>query len=166
VHLSRFLGKPQGFVLTHLRCEVGGGITMHRNFPARAPARTPIAWVYVASPVLRPARPLRREPHRLTHSQFQVIFCQALLSVDFLTSIEEPLRHLRHHLNGHDFVLKNDCNPRPSLMGICWQFCSTVWRSPSSHFSQAAGIDLDPISVELTYGSSAFARFFLMGGEL
>ena len=104
-------------------------------------------------------RPLRREPNRLfKHQQFQVILKPAPDEVQqlYLQSLEACGIDLR----AHDVRFEEDNWESPTLgaWGIGWQVLFDGQEiTQFTYFQQAGGVDLAPISVELTYGIERLA---------
>ncbi|RME25367.1 MAG: glycine--tRNA ligase subunit alpha [Deltaproteobacteria bacterium] len=98
-------------------------------------------------------------PNRLQHYyQFQVILKPAPLEVQDLYL--DSLRALGIRLEGHDVRFVEDDWESPTLgaWGLGWE----VWIdgmevTQFTYFQQAGGIDLKPITVELTYGLERIA---------
>ena len=75
--------------------------------------------------------------------------------------LAEPRRD-RHHLKVHDIRFEEDNWESPTLgaWGIGWQvLLDGLEITQFTYFQQSGGIDLDPISVELTYGLERICQF-------
>jgi glycyl-tRNA synthetase alpha chain len=144
LQLSQFWVK-QGCVLQQpYDVEVGAG-TMHPETFLRV-LGTPAYRVGYVQPSRRPADGRYGEnPNRLyKHSQFQVI-----------------------NLKEHDIRFEEDNWESPTLgaWGIGWQvLLDGLEITQFTYFQQSGGIDLDPVSVELTYGLERICAF-LQGVE-
>jgi glycyl-tRNA synthetase alpha chain len=141
-----------------LDLEVGAG-TMHPETFLRVlgPAHWRVAYV---QPSRRPADGRFGEnPNRLfKHSQFQVILKPAPDDIQRLYL--ESLDALGIDLYRHDVRFEADNWESPTLgaWGIGWQVMfDGLEISQFTYFQQAGGIELSPISVELTYGLERIA---------
>lgn len=145
--------------------EVGAG-TMHPETFLRVLGSSPYRIAYV-QPSRRPADGRYGEnPNRLyKHTQFQVILKPSPLDVQdlYLQSLES----IGIHLAEHDIRFEEDNWESPTLgaWGIGWQvLLDGLEITQFTYFQQCGGLDLDPISVELTYGLERIAAF-LQGVE-
>jgi glycyl-tRNA synthetase alpha chain len=163
--LSHFWIK-QGCVLQQpYDVEVGAG-TMHPETFLRVlgPAAYRVAY---AQPSRRPADGRYGEnPNRLyKHTQFQVILKPSPADVQDLYL--ESLAAIGIALQEHDIRFEEDNWESPTLgaWGIGWQvLLDGLEITQFTYFQQSGGIDLDPISVELTYGLERICAF-LQGVE-
>ena len=163
--LSQFWVR-QGCVLQQpYDVEVGAG-TMHPETFLRVlgPAAYRVAY---AQPSRRPADGRYGEnPNRLyKHLQFQVVLKPAPTEVQdiYLRS----LAAIGIDLKEHDIRFEEDNWESPTLgaWGIGWQvLLDGLEITQFTYFQQSGGIDLDPISVELTYGLERICAF-LQGVE-
>ena len=163
--LSQFWVR-QGCVLQQpYDVEVGAG-TMHPETFLRVlgPAAYRVAY---AQPSRRPADGRYGEnPNRLyKHLQFQVILKPSPVEVQdvYLKS----LAAIGINLKEHDIRFEEDNWESPTLgaWGIGWQvLLDGLEITQFTYFQQSGGIDLDPISVELTYGLERICAF-LQGVE-
>jgi glycyl-tRNA synthetase alpha chain len=151
--------SSQGCLLQQpLDIEVGAG-TLHPETFLRVLGRE--AWnVAYVQPSRRPADGRFGEnPNRLfKHHQFQVILKPAPDDIQdlYLQSLEACGIDLR----AHDIRFEEDNWESPTLgaWGIGWQVLyDGLEITQFTYFQQAGGIDLSPISVELTYGLERFA---------
>jgi glycyl-tRNA synthetase alpha chain len=151
--------SSQGCLLQQpLDIEVGAG-TLHPETFLRVLGRD--AWnVAYVQPSRRPADGRFGEnPNRLfKHHQFQVILKPAPDDIQdlYLQSLEACGIDLR----AHDVRFEEDNWESPTLgaWGIGWQVLyDGLEITQFTYFQQAGGIDLSPISVELTYGLERFA---------
>jgi glycyl-tRNA synthetase alpha chain len=156
--LSEFWATQGCLLQQPLDIEMGAG-TMHPETFLRVlgPAHWNVAYV---QPSRRPADGRFGEnPNRLfKHQQFQVILKPAPDEVQqlYLQSLEACGIDLR----AHDVRFEEDNWESPTLgaWGIGWQVLFDGQEiTQFTYFQQAGGIDLQPISVELTYGLERFA---------
>jgi glycyl-tRNA synthetase alpha chain len=165
VTLQQLIFKLSEFWSTHgcllqqpLDVEMGAG-TMHAETFLRVLGPEPWSVAYV-QPSRRPADGRFGEnPNRLfKHHQFQVILKPAPDEVQqlYLQSLEACGIDLR----AHDVRFEEDNWESPTLgaWGIGWQILFDGQEiTQFTYFQQAGGIDLSPISVELTYGLERLA---------
>ena len=163
--LSQFWMK-QGCVLQQpYDVEVGAG-TMHPETFLRVLGPNPYRVGYV-QPSRRPADGRYGEnPNRLyKHTQFQVVLKPA--PVDIQDLYLKSLGAIGINLKEHDIRFEEDDWESPTLgaWGIGWQILlDGLEITQFTYFQQSGGIDLDPISVELTYGLERICAF-LQGVE-
>jgi glycyl-tRNA synthetase alpha chain len=165
LRLSHFWVR-QGCVLQQpYDVEVGAG-TMHPETFLRVlgPAGYRVAY---AQPSRRPADGRYGEnPNRLyKHLQFQVILKPS--PVDVQDIYLKSLAAIGINLKEHDIRFEEDNWESPTLgaWGIGWQvLLDGLEITQFTYFQQSGGIDLDPISVELTYGLERICAF-LQGVE-
>ena len=163
--LSRFWANHGCVLQQPYDVEVGAG-TMHPETFLRVLGPAPYRVAYV-QPSRRPADGRYGEnPHRLyKHFQFQVILKPSPADVQdvYLKSLEA----LGIALKEHDIRFEEDNWESPTLgaWGIGWQvLLDGLEITQFTYFQQSGGIDLDPISVELTYGLERIC-VFLQGVE-
>lgn len=156
--LSEFWATRGCLIQQPLDTEMGAG-TMHPETFLRVlgPQHWRVAYV---QPSRRPADGRFGEnPNRLfKHHQFQVILKPAPDEVQqlYLQSLEACGIDLR----AHDVRFEEDNWESPTLgaWGVGWQVLFDGQEiTQFTYFQQAGGIDLAPISVELTYGLERFA---------
>lgn len=160
LRLSQFWVN-QGCVLQQpYDVEVGAG-TMHPETFLRVLGPQPYRVGFV-QPSRRPADGRYGEnPNRLyKHTQFQVILKPSPAEVQdvYLKS----LTALGINLKNHDIRFEEDNWESPTLgaWGIGWQvLLDGLEITQFTYFQQSGGIDLDPISVELTYGLERICAF-------
>ncbi len=145
--------------------EVGAG-TMHPETFLRVLGRAPYRVAYV-QPSRRPADGRYGEnPNRLyKHTQFQVILKPS--PPDIQDIYLRSLGAIGIRLTEHDIRFEEDNWESPTLgaWGIGWQvLLDGLEITQFTYFQQSGGIDLDPISVELTYGLERICAF-LQGVE-
>ncbi len=163
--LSQFWVK-QGCVLQQpYDVEIGAG-TMHPETFLRVLGPNPYRVGYV-QPSRRPADGRYGEnPNRLyKHYQFQVILKPSPANVQDIYL--KSLTALGIRLKEHDIRFEEDNWESPTLgaWGIGWQvLLDGLEITQFTYFQQSGGIDLDPISVELTYGLERICAF-LQGVE-
>jgi glycyl-tRNA synthetase alpha chain len=158
--LSQFWVK-QGCVLQQpYDVEVGAG-TMHPETFLRVLGPAPYRVGYV-QPSRRPADGRYGEnPNRLyKHTQFQVVLKPS--PVDIQDIYLKSLGAIGINLKEHDIRFEEDNWESPTLgaWGIGWQILlDGLEITQFTYFQQSGGIDLDPVSVELTYGLERICAF-------
>jgi glycyl-tRNA synthetase alpha chain len=145
---------------TPLDLEVGAG-TMHPSTFLRVLGPEPWSVAYV-QPSRRPADGRYGEnPFRLgKHYQFQVILKPSPLEVQEMYL--DSLRALGLDLSRHDIRFEEDNWESPTLgaWGVGWQvLLDGMEITQFTYFQQAGGIDLAPISAEITYGIERITMF-------
>jgi len=140
--------------------EVGAG-TMHPETFLRVLGPAPYRVAYV-QPSRRPADGRYGEnPNRLyKHFQYQVILKPSPAEIQdmYLRSLEA----IGIDLRAHDVRFEEDNWESPTLgaWGIGWQvMLDGLEITQFTYFQQSGGIDLDPISVEITYGLERICAF-------
>jgi glycyl-tRNA synthetase alpha chain len=160
LRLAQFWGK-QGCVLHQpFDTEVGAG-TMHPETFLRVLGTSPYRVAYV-QPSRRPADGRYGEnPNRLyKHFQYQVVLKPS--PPDIQDVYLESLEAIGIDLHAHDIRFEEDNWESPTLgaWGIGWQvLLDGLEITQFTYFQQCGGIDLDPISVELTYGLERICAF-------
>ena len=158
--LQRYWADQGCLILQPYDTEVGAG-TFHPATLLRALGPEPWRAAYV-QPSRRPTDGRYGEnPNRLQHYyQYQVILKPSPLNIQelYLKSLEsfgvDPLRHdIR-------FVEDDWESPTLGAWGLGWE----VWLdgmeiTQFTYFQQAGSIDLDPISVEITYGLERISMY-------
>ncbi len=140
--------------------EVGAG-TMHPETFLRVLGREPYRVVY-AQPSRRPADGRYGEnPNRLyKHTQLQVILKPSPANIQDLYL--NSLSAVGINLKEHDVRFEEDNWESPTLgaWGIGWQvLLDGLEITQFTYFQQCGGVDLDPVSVELTYGLDRIAAY-------
>ena len=163
--LSHFWVKQDCVLQQPYDVEVGAG-TMHPETFLRVLGPTPYRVAYV-QPSRRPADGRYGEnPNRLyKHSQFQVILKPS--PTDIQEIYLKSLAAIGIDLREHDIRFEEDNWESPTLgaWGIGWQvLLDGLEITQFTYFQQSGGLDLDPISVELTYGLERICAF-LQGKE-
>jgi glycyl-tRNA synthetase alpha chain len=140
--------------------EVGAG-TMHPETFLRVLGPAPYRVAFV-QPSRRPADGRYGEnPNRLyKHFQYQVILKPSPADIQdlYLRSLEA----IGIDLRAHDIRFEEDNWESPTLgaWGIGWQvLLDGLEITQFTYFQQSGGIDLDPISVEITYGLERICQF-------
>ncbi|MDE3178148.1 MAG: glycine--tRNA ligase subunit alpha [Acidobacteriota bacterium] len=160
IRLSQYWAA-QGCVLAlPYDLEVGAGTMCPETF-FRVLGPDPWRVAYV-QPSRRPADGRYGEnPNRLIkHTQMQVILKPPPVSVQdvYLESLES----LGVHLRDHDIRFEEDNWESPTLgaWGLGWQvLLDGLEITQFTYFQQCGGIDLEPVSAELTYGLERIAAF-------
>jgi glycyl-tRNA synthetase alpha chain len=160
LRLAYFWGK-QGCVLQQpYDTEVGAGTMAPETF-LRVLGPSPYRVAYV-QPSRRPADGRYGEnPNRLyKHFQYQVILKPAPAEIQdmYLKSLEA----IGIDLRAHDVRFEEDNWEAPTLgaWGIGWQvMLDGLEITQFTYFQQSGGIELDPISVEITYGLERICAF-------
>ena len=150
--LQEFWAARGCLVEAPLDLEVGAG-TMHPATYLRVLGPEPFNVAYV-QPSRRPADGRYGDnPFRLgKHFQFQVILKPSPLDVQEIYL--ESLRAIGLDLRRHDIRFEEDNWESPTLgaWGVGWQILLDGMEiTQFTYFQQAGGIDLAPISAEITY---------------
>jgi glycyl-tRNA synthetase alpha chain len=160
IALSQFWAG-QGCVLAlPYDLEVGAGTMCPETFLR---VLGPEPWkVAYCQPSRRPADGRYGEnPNRLLkHTQMQVVLKPP--PADIQDIYLESLKALGIHLREHDIRFEEDNWEAPTLgaWGIGWQvMLDGLEITQFTYFQQCGGFDLDPISVEITYGLERIAAF-------
>src|SRR2546421_12884248 len=154
-------GAERGCVLQqHYDVEVGAGTMAPETF-LRVLGPQPFKVAYV-QPSRRPADGRYGEnPNRLfKHMQLQVILKPPPENVQKLYL--QSLGAMGIDLRQHDIKFEEDNWESPTLgaWGIGWQvMLDGLEITQFTYFQQCGGVDLDPISAELTYGLERIAAF-------
>jgi glycyl-tRNA synthetase alpha chain len=165
LQLSQFWVKKGCVLQQPYDVEVGAG-TMHPETFLRVLGPSAYSVAYV-QPSRRPADGRYGEnPNRLyKHTQFQVVLKPS--PADIQSVYLESLDSIGIELKEHDIRFEEDNWESPTLgaWGIGWQvLLDGLEITQFTYFQQSGGIDLDPISVELTYGLERICAF-LQGVE-
>jgi len=167
LRLSQFWAR-QGCVLAlPYDLEVGAGTMCPETFLR---VLGPVPWrVAYLQPSRRPADGRYGEnPNRLLkHTQMQVILKPPPADIQevYLASLEE----LGINLQDHDIRFEEDNWEAPTLgaWGVGWQVVlDGLEITQFTYFQQSGGVDLEPISVELTYGMERIAAFMQNVGSV
>jgi glycyl-tRNA synthetase alpha chain len=140
--------------------EVGAG-TMHPETFLRVLGSLPYRVAYV-QPSRRPADGRYGEnPNRLyKHFQYQVILKPSPTNIQEMYL--KSLRAIGIDLRAHDIRFEEDNWESPTLgaWGIGWQVLLDGQEiTQFTYFQQSGGMDLDPVSVEITYGLERICSF-------
>jgi glycyl-tRNA synthetase alpha chain len=165
LRLQDFWAHQGCVILQPYDLEMGAG-TFHPATTLRALGPKPWRAAYV-QPSRRPTDGRYGEnPNRLyKHSQFQVILKPS--PADVQDVYLKSLGAIGINLKEHDIRFEEDNWESPTLgaWGIGWQvLLDGLEITQFTYFQQSGGIDLDPISVELTYGLERVCAF-LQGVE-
>jgi len=160
LQLSRFWAGKRCVLQQPYDVEVGAG-TMHPETFLRVLGPTPYRVGYV-QPSRRPADGRYGEnPNRLyKHFQYQVILKPS--PADIQDMYLRSLSAIGIDLRAHDIRFEEDNWESPTLgaWGIGWQvLLDGLEITQFTYFQQSGGIDLDPISVEITYGLERICAF-------
>jgi glycyl-tRNA synthetase alpha chain len=158
--LQKFWAERGCMIETPVDLEVGAG-TMHPATFLRVLGPEPWNVGYV-QPSRRPADGRYGDnPFRLgKHYQFQVVLKPSPLNVQELYL--DSLRALGLDLTRHDIRFEEDNWESPTLgaWGVGWQILLDGMEiTQFTYFQQAGGIDLAPISAEITYGIERLTMF-------
>jgi glycyl-tRNA synthetase alpha chain len=158
--LSEFWAAQGCVIALPYDLEVGAGTMCPETF-LRVLGPQPWRVAYV-QPSRRPADGRYGEnPHRLLkHTQMQVILKPP--PEDIQDRYLESLGALGIDLRHHDIRFEEDNWEAPTLgaWGIGWQvMLDGLEITQFTYFQQSGGVDLEPISVELTYGLERIAAF-------
>src|SRR5467141_3113723 len=153
LRLQNFWAERGCMIEQPLDLEVGAG-TMHPATFLRVLGPEPWNVAYV-QPSRRPADGRYGEnPFRLgKHYQFQVVLKPSPLNVQDMYL--DSLRAMGLDLARHDIRFEEDNWESPTLgaWGMGWQvLLDGLEITQFTYFQQSGGLDLDPVSVELTYG--------------
>jgi glycyl-tRNA synthetase alpha chain len=165
--LSEFWAR-QGCVLQQpLDLEVGAG-TMHPDTFLRVLGPEPWKVAYV-QPSRRPADGRYGDnPFRLgKHLQFQVILKPSPLDVQDL--YVKSLAAIGLDLSKHDLRFEEDNWEAPTLgaWGVGWQvMLDGMEITQFTYFQQAGGLELKPISAEITYGLERLTMFLSLSRSI
>jgi glycyl-tRNA synthetase alpha chain len=160
LRLQNFWAERGCIIETPMDLEVGAG-TMHPATYLRVLGPEPWNVAYV-QPSRRPADGRYGDnPFRLgKHYQFQVILKPSPLDVQELYL--DSLRAIGLDLTRHDIRFEEDNWESPTLgaWGVGWQILLDGMEiTQFTYFQQAGGIDLQPISAEITYGLERLTMF-------
>lgn len=158
--LSRFWAHQGCVIALPYDLEVGAGTMCPETF-LRVLGPDPWKVAYV-QPSRRPADGRYGEnPNRLLkHTQMQVILKPPPADIQDLYL--RSLRELGIRLQDHDIRFEEDNWEAPTLgaWGIGWQvMLDGLEITQFTYFQQCGGLDLDPISAEITYGLERVAAF-------
>jgi glycyl-tRNA synthetase alpha chain len=160
LRLSKFWADRGCVLQQPYDVEVGAGTMAPETF-LRVLGPQPYNVAYI-QPSRRPADGRYGEnPNRLyKHTQMQVILKPPPTNIQELYL--ESLAAIGIDLHKHDIKFEEDNWEAPTLgaWGIGWQvMLDGLEITQFTYFQQCGGVDLDPISVELTYGMERIAAF-------
>ena len=158
--LQKFWGKNGCVILQPYDLEVGAG-TFHPATTLRSLGPKPWKAAYV-QPSRRPTDGRYGEnPNRLQHYyQFQVLIKPSPENIKKLYL--NSLTTIGIHHNDHDIRFVEDDWESPTLgaAGLGWEvWCDGMEITQFTYFQQMAGIQCDPVSVEITYGLERICMF-------
>ena len=160
LNLQTFWAKKGCVILQPYDLEKGAG-TFHPGTFLRCLGKTPWSAASV-EPCRRPTDGRYGEnPNRLQHYyQFQVVIKPSIENIQELYL--ESLNHLGIDTKKHDIRFVEDDWESPTLgaWGLGWE----VWLdgmeiTQFTYFQQAGGFDLNPVTVEITYGTERIAMY-------
>lgn len=158
--LANFWGKQDCVLQQPYDSEVGAG-TMHPETFLRVLGPSPYRVAYV-QPSRRPADGRYGEnPNRLyKHFQYQVVLKPS--PADVQEVYLQSLGAIGIDLHVHDIRFEEDNWESPTLgaWGMGWQvLLDGLEITQFTYFQQSGGLNLDPISVEITYGLERICAF-------
>jgi len=160
INLQKFWSKNGCVILQPYDMEVGAG-TFHPATTLRSLGPKPWKAAYV-QPSRRPTDGRYGDnPNRLQHYyQFQVIIQPSPDNIQdlYLKSLKEiNLDHLKHDIR---FVEDDWESPTLGAAGLGWEvWCDGMEVTQFTYFQQMAGMECNPISVEITYGLERLCMF-------
>src|SRR5262245_11367187 len=165
--LSEFWAREGCVLQQPLDLEVGAG-TMHPDTFLRVLGPEPWRVAYV-QPSRRPADGRYGDnPFRLgKHHQFQVILKPSPLDVQQL--YVRSLEAIGLDLTNHDLRFEEDNWEAPTLgaWGVGWQvMLDGMEITQFTYFQQAGGLELKPISAEITYGLERLTMFLSLSQSI
>jgi glycyl-tRNA synthetase alpha chain len=165
--LSEFWAREGCVLQQPLDLEVGAG-TMHPDTFLRVLGPEPWRVAYV-QPSRRPADGRYGDnPFRLgKHHQFQVILKPSPLDVQRL--YVKSLEAIGLDLTQHDLRFEEDNWEAPTLgaWGVGWQvMLDGMEITQFTYFQQAGGLELKPISAEITYGLERLCMFLSLSQSI
>ncbi|MGH9378726.1 MAG: glycine--tRNA ligase subunit alpha, partial [Terriglobia bacterium] len=160
IRLNQYWGSRNCVLALPYDLEVGAGTMCPETF-FRVLGPDPWRVAYV-QPSRRPADGRYGEnPNRLIkHTQMQVILKPPPIDIQDLYL--DSLTSLGIDLRDHDVRFEEDNWESPTLgaWGVGWQvMLDGLEITQFTYFQQSGGIDLEPISVEITYGLERIAAF-------
>ena len=159
-NLQKFWSSQGCIILQPYDLEVGAG-TFHPATTLRSLGPNPWKAAYV-QPSRRPTDGRYGEnPNRLQHYyQFQVIIKPSIDNIKslYLKSLSKiGIDHSEHDIR---FVEDDWESPTLGAAGLGWEvWCDGMEITQFTYFQQMAGIDCNPVSVEITYGLERICMF-------
>ena len=160
LNLQKYWSKHGCVILQPYDIEVGAG-TFHPATTLRSLGDKPWKTAYV-QPSRRPTDGrYGKNPNRLQHYyQFQVLIKPSPKNIKklYLNSLSSiGIKHNEHDIR---FVEDDWESPTLGAAGLGWEvWCDGMEVSQFTYFQQMAGIECNPISVELTYGLERLCMF-------
>ena len=160
LNLQKYWSKHGCIILQPYDIEVGAG-TFHPATTLRSLGTKPWKTAYV-QPSRRPTDGRYGEnPNRLQHYyQFQVLIKPSPNNIKkfYLNSLASiGIKHKEHDIR---FVEDDWESPTLGAAGLGWEvWCDGMEVTQFTYFQQMAGIECNPISVELTYGLERLCMF-------
>ena len=160
LNLQKYWSKHGCIILQPYDIEVGAG-TFHPATTLRSLGTKPWKTAYV-QPSRRPTDGRYGEnPNRLQHYyQFQVLIKPSPNNIKklYLNSLSSiGIKHQEHDIR---FVEDDWESPTLGAAGLGWEvWCDGMEVTQFTYFQQMAGIECNPISVELTYGLERLCMF-------
>jgi len=160
LNLQKYWSKHGCIILQPYDIEVGAG-TFHPATTLRSLGAKPWKTAYV-QPSRRPTDGRYGEnPNRLQHYyQFQVLIKPSPNNIKklYLNSLASiGIKHKEHDIR---FVEDDWESPTLGAAGLGWEvWCDGMEVTQFTYFQQMAGIECNPISVELTYGLERLCMF-------
>ena len=160
MNLQKYWSKHGCVILQPYDLEVGAG-TFHPATTLRSLGNKPWRTAYV-QPSRRPTDGRYGEnPNRLQHYyQFQVLIKPSPKNIKklYLNSLSTiGIKHKEHDIR---FVEDDWESPTLGAAGLGWEvWCDGMEVTQFTYFQQMAGIECNPISVELTYGLERLCMF-------
>ncbi len=160
LNLQKYWSKHGCTILQPYDIEVGAG-TFHPATTLRSLGTKPWKTAYV-QPSRRPSDGrYGKNPNRLQHYyQFQVLIKPSPKNIKklYLNSLASiGIKHQEHDIR---FVEDDWESPTLGAAGLGWEvWCDGMEVTQFTYFQQMAGIECNPISVELTYGLERLCMF-------
>ena len=159
-NLQKFWSKQGCIILQPYDLEVGAG-TFHPATTLRSLGPKPWRAAYV-QPSRRPTDGRYGDnPNRLQHYyQFQVIIKPSLDNIKKLYLNSLSVVGIDHSVHDIRFVEDDWESPTLGAAGLGWEvWCDGMEITQFTYFQQMAGVQCNPISVELTYGLERICMF-------
>ena len=160
LNLQKYWSKQGCVILQPYDLEVGAG-TFHPATTLRSLGKKPWRAAYV-QPSRRPTDGRYADnPNRLQHYyQFQVLIKPSPNNIKklFLNSLSSlGIKHEEHDIR---FVEDDWESPTLGAAGLGWEvWCNGMEITQFTYFQQMAGIECNPVSVEITYGLERLCMF-------